>query len=108
MAAKNPPRKAGLLIILLGAVMVVGGWKIVSMGGDIHFIVTGIGVLLSGVLVMTGRKLGLYLYAATLVFAVVWSLLTVGANPELLLPRLGIPVLLGLYVFSGKVRPRLH
>lgn len=107
MSNPRPPRKLGILLIILGAAMILGGIKLLSMGDNPYFIIVGIGVVLSGFLLSSGNMLGVYMYAATLGVVVVWSVMEVGADWGQLLPRIVVPVLLGAYIFSGKVRTRL-
>lgn len=103
----QPPRTLGILLIILGVAMILGGIKLLSMGDNLYFIIVGTGVVLSGLLLSSGNILGAYMYAATLAVVVVWSVMEVGADWGQLLPRIAVPILLGVYVFSRRVRTRL-
>lgn len=87
--------------------MSLGGASILHMGGSAYFIAAGLGILLAGVLIALGKIAGAWVYAAVVVGMAGWSLAEVGADFGQLLPRLAIPILICLYIFSDKVRPRL-
>lgn len=103
----KPPRTLGVLLAILGIGMIAGGFKLVMMGDNAYFVFVGAGVVLSGVFISLGKLLGAYVYGATLALVVVWSYLEVGINWEELLPRIVVPILVGIYIFSGNVRARL-
>ena len=107
MSNVKPPRALGVLLALLGIALVVGGVNYLSLGGNAYFLVIGLGVAASGILLALGKKLGLYFYGITLAVLFVWSVIESGANVGTLLPRIALPLIIGVYVFSGKVRSRL-
>jgi quinoprotein glucose dehydrogenase len=107
MESIKPPRTLGILLAVLGVVMILGGIKLLMMGDDYYFIIVGAGVLVSGLFISSGRILGAYVYGATLGVIVMWSAMEAGTDWGQLLPRITVPLLLGVYVFSNKVRNRL-
>ena len=107
MSEIKPPRILGLLLALLGATTVIGGVNLLLMNDSPYFCVIGIGMLISGLLLARGKKVGAYAYAGTLSIIVLWSLLEVGLDISLLLPRIVVPSLIGAYIFSNKVKSRL-
>ncbi|WP_341675508.1 hypothetical protein [Niveibacterium sp. SC-1] len=106
----NPPRVLGCLLLALGLALAVGGLHLkMNLGGDgSYFAVVGGLVALAGFLAFSGRSAAVLVYGLTLLVVWGWSLQEVGANPPELLPRVGLPTLIGLYLFSGKVRARLN
>ena len=104
---KKPPRILGILLVLLGAAFLVGGIQLSRMGGNAYFIVIGTGIALSGLLIFVGKILGAYLYAVVLAIIIIWSFLEVGTDYQHLIPRLAIPIVIGIYIFSSKVKSRL-
>lgn len=96
----------GIVLAAIGIAFMLGGINLVRMGDNPYFILVGVGILASGVLVSQGRRLGASVYGATVAFIVIWSLVDVGTSPGALLPRILMPSLLGLYILF-KVRPRL-
>lgn len=107
MEARNPPRLFGLLLALLGAALAVAGVGLLRAGDSAYFLVVGLGAVAAGVLIALGRLLGAWAYGATLVLVVVWSLAEVGADLPELLPRVALPILIGVYVVSDRIRGRL-
>lgn len=107
MANPNPPRLFGLLLALLGAALAIGGIGLLRAGDSAYFLAVGLGAVAAGVLIAQGRLLGAWVYGATLALVVVWSLAEVGADLPELLPRIALPILIGAYVFSGRIRDRL-
>jgi len=104
----KPPTIFGILLTVLGIGLLVGGLRISNMGGSgLYFIVVGLGVAASGGLIAAGKLLGIWLYTAVLCLMIVWSLAEEGANFQALLPRLALPIIFAVYMYSGKVKSRL-
>ena len=106
----NEPKSTktfGILLALWGIALTLGGINLVHMGDNFYFIVIGLGLLFSGVLVSRGKLLGAYTYAATFAIVTFWSLFEIRTNTEPLLPKVLMPTLVGLYLFV-KVYPQLE
>jgi quinoprotein glucose dehydrogenase len=110
MANDNPPPKLlGGLMASLGLVMAAAGSKLSDAeGGTSYFVTVGLCLLVSGGLLYLGKKAALLAYAATLAVIWIWSLKEGGGDTSFWLPRVALPTLVGLYVFSNRVRPRLY
>ena len=104
---KKAPRIFGFLLTLLGLALFGGGVRIFLMGGGFYFIIVGAGVAISGFLITRGHKSGAYLYLFTLAVIIAWSLFEVGIDFKRLLPRISIPTLIALYIFSKRIQDRL-
>lgn len=87
-------RLFGLVLFAIGAVLAVGGFKLVSLGGSPYYIVIGIVLVVSGVLTMRGRVLGYQLYALAFLATLIWSLYESGLDGWALVPRLVGPFIL--------------
>lgn len=107
MSDEQPPRIFGSLLAVLGAALAVGGVTLIQKGDSPYFLVAGLGILAAGVLIAMGKMLGAWAFLCTFALMVVWSLVEVGANVGLLLPRILLPGLFCAYIFSGRIRPRL-
>ena len=104
----KPPIIFGILLAVLGIALVVGGRRISTMGGSgLYFIVVGLGIAASGGLIAAGKVLGIRVYTAVLCLMIVWSFVEVGANFQALLPRLALPIIFAIYMYSGKVKSSL-
>ena len=110
MANENPPPKLlGGLMAALGLVMAAAGRQLTEIeGGTSYFVTVGICLIVTGLLLYSGKKLALLAYAATLAVVWIWSLKESGGDPGEWLPRVALPTLVGIYVFSSRVRQRLY
>lgn len=69
-----------MLILLFGLVLLVGGIKLVSLGGLLYYLLVGIGLVLSGLLLLLGKCVVLGLYVLVLFVSIVWVLWEVGLD----------------------------
>jgi hypothetical protein len=107
-AELSPPRTLGILLTILGALLCCGG--VIIMAGSNptpYFLVVGIGIAVSGLLVASGKRAGLYVYFITFTVIVVWTLAGSGVKTGEIMPRLFMPTLLALGLAREKVRARL-
>src|SRR5687768_798137 len=91
----------GGLIILIGLVLAAGGAWLVSLGGSPYYVLAGLGLIASGVLIVLGRRLGVWLYLAVFGLTVVWALWEVGTDPWRLMPRVLAPAILAVVVLTA-------
>lgn len=86
---------SALLVLLLGLTMAgLGGWLAV-LGGSVYYVLAGIGLCVSGVLMWRGRGAGWAMFCVVFVLSVAWSLWEVGLDGWKLIPRLFVLSLLG-------------
>ena len=86
----------GLLLVAAGLALAIGGGKLLSVGGSAYYLITGIGVIASGVLLAMRRGAALWLYALILFATLVWALWEVGLDWWQLVPRVAILCLIGI------------
>ncbi|CAN5412946.1 membrane-bound PQQ-dependent dehydrogenase, glucose/quinate/shikimate family [soil metagenome] len=84
----------GIVIALIGVVLGAGGAWLVVLGGSPYYLLAGIGMLISGVLLIRQRMLGGWIYAAMFVATLLWAFWEVGANAWALVPRVFAPLLI--------------
>ena len=89
-------RSYAVLLVLIGLSLLGGGVLLAVDGGSPYYLVTGLVVAASGILVWRGDRRGAWLYGAMLAGTVAWSIWEVGYEPWLLVPRLVAPFVLGL------------
>ena len=80
----------GSVFALLGLVLLGGGAYLMSFGGSPYYVLAGLGLLATGVLVFKRRRAALGLLAVVLLATVVWSVIEVRFDWWQLLPRLDI------------------
>ena len=82
----------------VGLLLEFGGIQLALRGGSLYYIIIGIAVFASGVLMIRRRAEGLWLYGAVLLVTIIWSFWEVGFTPWSLVPRLAGPLALGLWL----------
>ncbi|WP_122457816.1 glucose/quinate/shikimate family membrane-bound PQQ-dependent dehydrogenase [Pseudomonas poae] len=90
------PRLLGVLLLIMGLALLAGGVKLSMLGGSLYYLLAGIGLTLTGVLLMATRRAALGLYALVLFASTVWALWEVGLDWWQLVPRLALLFALGL------------
>lgn len=88
----------GVLLALIGLVLAVGGAWLAALGGSVYYLLAGLGLVVSGVLLFRGNASGSYLYLLVFALTVVWALWEVGLNPWALVPRVVGPAVLAILV----------
>jgi len=86
----------GVLLLMMGLGLVVGGLQLISAHGSWYYLIAGAALVLSGILLLARRRLGLGLYGLMLLGSTVWALLEVGLDWWQLVPRLSLWFALGV------------
>lgn len=84
------PTLLGILLLLMGLAMLAGGIKLSMLGGSLYYLLAGIGLTLTGVLLIAARRAALGLYALVLFASTLWALWEVGLDWWQLVPRLAL------------------
>ncbi|AKI03529.1 glucose dehydrogenase (plasmid) [Hoeflea sp. IMCC20628] len=101
-------RALGAVALLAGLYLLVGGAYLMSLGGSWYYVIAGLGLVASGVLIFLGRILGVVIYLATFIFTVCWTYYDTGLNFWGWVPRTAAPlviaiaVLLSVPLFRGR------
>ncbi|WP_416424521.1 glucose/quinate/shikimate family membrane-bound PQQ-dependent dehydrogenase [Pseudomonas sp. App30] len=90
------PSLLGVVMLLMGLALLAGGVKLASLGGSLYYLLSGIGIAFTGLLLLAGRRAALPLYALVLFASTLWSLWEVGLDWWQLVPRLALWFVLGL------------
>ncbi|MDN5509634.1 MAG: membrane-bound PQQ-dependent dehydrogenase, glucose/quinate/shikimate family, partial [Pseudomonas sp.] len=88
----------GVVIALLGLALAVGGAKLVSLGGSWYFLLGGVAMAISGLLIARCKPAGAWLFAAFLVATAVWAVADVGLEYWPLFSRLFMFAVIGVVV----------
>ena len=97
-------RALAVVLLALGAWLTGGGAWLTSLGGSWYYLLAGLATLASGTLVWRRRRLGLWIYLALFAATVVWALCEVGLDFWQLVPRIGLPLAIALYLLTPWVR----
>jgi quinoprotein glucose dehydrogenase len=94
-------RILSVIFVLIGAVLAIGGVKLLTLGGSFYYLLAGLGLIASGVLMFRLKLVGAYIYFGVFVLTVLWALWEVGLDGWGLVPRVIAPaVLLALVIAS--------
>lgn len=88
----------GIVVMLFGLALLVGGVRLVQLGGSWYFLLMGGASLLAGLLLVLRRPMGAALYAAAFIATVVWALADAGLEFWPLVSRLVMPAVLAMLV----------
>lgn len=75
-------------VLVFGLLFLAGGGYLATLGGSWYFLIAGIGLTVSAVLLFKLRTLGAWLFAAVMVGSVIWALADVGLTFWPLISRL--------------------
>jgi len=93
-----------VVLLVIGIALAAGGTQLVSLGGSPYYVLSGIAVVISAILLWRRQATGALLYGAMLLATVAWALWESGANGWALLPRIFPPMVLGIVLLLPVVR----
>ncbi len=88
----------GVVIALLGLLLAAGGVKLAGLGGSWYFLIGGLAMAISGVLIARRKPAGAWLFAAFLIGTAIWAVLDAGLVFWPLFSRLFMFAAIGLVV----------
>ncbi|ARS28795.1 membrane-bound PQQ-dependent dehydrogenase, glucose/quinate/shikimate family [Sphingomonas sp. KC8] len=94
----------GGFLALVGLALGLGGGWLIQLGGSPYYLITGLGCVASGVLICRGKRSGVWIYLAVLAGTIAWAFWEVGADFWQLLPRVGGPLAIGIYMLMPWVQ----
>ena len=102
--ARASPWVFATILLLLGVALAGGGLQLLLLGGSHYYLLIGLALIVCGVLLWSGRRAGIWVYVLILAYTLVWSLVEIGLDGWSLASRLGLLVLLGLYLLLPHTR----
>lgn len=96
-------RVLAVVLVLIGVVLGIGGAWLLALGGSPYYVLAGIGLIVSGVLLWRRSLAGVWVYAAVFAATFIWALWEVGLDGWGLVPRLVGPAILMLLVLAAAV-----
>lgn len=91
----------GVVLALIGAVLSMGGAWLLSLGGSFYYLLAGVGLVISGLLLIRGRMAGVWVYLGVYVATIAWALWEVGLQGWPLVPRIVAPSVLLVLVLAS-------
>ena len=104
----RPPRIFAAIVLLVAIAFLYGGVRLLAVGGSLYYLLAGMGLLASAILLWRGNKLGSRVYGALLAATLLWSLFEVGTDLWALAPRLAFLSVLGAWLLTPFVRRGLY
>lgn len=109
-----PPRSRllskllGILFLVFGIALIIGGIKLLTIGGSWYYLPAGIAVAISGLLLLLQKRVALAVYGIFLIVSTVWAWSEIGLDWWQLVPRLALWFALGLLLLLPWFRPALQ
>src|SRR3546814_743281 len=98
---------AKIILILWGGVLAVGGTQLLLLGGSVYYLMAGLAIMLTGILLFLRKSLALVVYAGVVLGSLVWAIWEVGLDWWQLGPRGGVVILIGLWLLTPWIRKPL-
>jgi quinoprotein glucose dehydrogenase len=95
------------LLFLIGLMMFAGGARLLTLGGSPYYVLCGAAVSVSAFGLSRDFGWGAVLYGLAVCATVSWAIWEVGFDTWLLLPRVGLVTVLGLFLLLPSFRRRL-
>jgi quinoprotein glucose dehydrogenase len=91
----------GVILSLIGVTLVIGGGWLIGLGGSWYYLLAGLGLLASGVLLIRRSLMGAWIYIGVFLLTVLWALWEVGIDGWGLVPRVIAPAVLLAFVLAA-------
>ena len=101
----RPRRIYAAIVLIVAIAFLYGGVQLVAVGGSLYYVLAGVALLASSILLWRGNKYGAHVYGALLAVTLLWSLYEVGTDLWALAPRLAFLAVLGVGLL-GTARSR--
>jgi quinoprotein glucose dehydrogenase len=95
------------IFAIFGLILAAGGAYLVALGGSIYYLLAGIGMLLTALLLFMRRPAALLVYGLVVLLSLAWAVWEVGFDWWQLGPRGGVIVLLGIWLSLPFIRRQL-
>jgi len=90
----------GVVYGMVGLALACGGAWLAALGGSVYYIIAGLGILITGGLLIAGRSSALWVYAAVLIGTLIWAVTEIGFDWWPLAARGDIIFPLGLWLLT--------
>lgn len=95
------------ILLLSGAVLGSGGVELLLLGGSAYYLLAGLALVASGLLLWRGRRMGMWVYGALLIATITWSVWETGLDGWTLASSCGFFLVLGAYLLLPHARQGL-
>ena len=98
--SRKTPIVTGIIFLLIGLALTGGGAWLIALGGSLFYAIAGLGIALTGALLIARRRAALWLYALVVVGSVLWSISDIRFDWWPLAARLDVIFPLGLWLLT--------
>ncbi len=98
----------GVVYALIGLALAGGGAWLAALGGSLFYLLAGIGILLTGLLLLARRRAALWVYAVVLIGTLIWALSDIGLDWWPLAARGDVIYPLGLWLLTPWITRNLR
>lgn len=95
-ARRWPAWLFGAVFALVGLALTLGGLQLAGLGGSWYYLIAGLALIASGVLIALGKATGVWLQAVLFIVTVLWSIWEAGFDFWPMVPRLAPFVVMAL------------
>ncbi|WP_392560845.1 glucose/quinate/shikimate family membrane-bound PQQ-dependent dehydrogenase [Orbus sturtevantii] len=85
-----------IILILMSVILIIAGGWLISLGGSWYYLLCGIAILFTALLLLKRSASALTLFAFVLAISTIWALWEVGLNWWQLVPRLWVWFIVGI------------
>src|SRR5215470_12489924 len=96
--SRRVPVVTGVIYCIIGLALAAGGTWLVVLGGSLYYLIAGLGILVTGALLIAGRRSALWVYAAVLIGTLAWAIGEIGFDWWPLAARGDVVFPLGLWL----------
>jgi membrane-bound PQQ-dependent dehydrogenase (glucose/quinate/shikimate family) len=103
----RPPRIFSAVLFVIGIVLLLGGGRLVTLGGSFYYLIAGATLIASAIGLWQAQAWGAYLYGVLTLGTVVWAIAEAGFDGWALAPRVLPFLVLGLFLLRPGARRAL-
>jgi quinate dehydrogenase (quinone) len=105
---RRPPRIFAAILLLIALGFLYGGATLIAVGGSWYYLLAGVALAASAVLIWRRQRAGAQLYGILLAFTFLWALYEAGADIWALMPRITFLAVIGLWFLTPFFRRALY
>jgi quinoprotein glucose dehydrogenase len=106
--SRKAPIVTGIVFVLIGLALAGGGAWLIALGGSLFYAIAGLGIVLTGALLLVRRRAALWVYAIVVIGSVAWSISDIRFDWWPLAARLDVIFPMGLWLLTPWVTRGLN
>jgi quinoprotein glucose dehydrogenase len=106
--SRTVPVATGVIYCVIGLALAAGGLWLAILGGSLYYVIAGLGILVTGALLVAGRPSALCIYGAVLIGTLIWAIVEIGFDWWPLAARGDVVFPLGLWLLTPWIMRNLR